>query len=102
MIPKIHLADFDNDGKCDILLVDKASGATTVIKNDYSDGKFSFTSLGQVTGSATCTEGYGRDKHDLGVRWHDIDADGMLQNPSLARSRLHVDNVALHAPADPM
>ncbi|KAH8797345.1 hypothetical protein F5884DRAFT_815081 [Xylogone sp. PMI_703] len=73
---EIHFADFDGDGKCDILLVDKGSGATTVLKNNYANGKFSFTSLGLVTGSATCTEGYGYDRHDNGVRWNDIDGDG--------------------------
>ncbi|KAK5111586.1 hypothetical protein LTR85_011815 [Meristemomyces frigidus] len=73
---EIHLADFDGDGKCDILLVDKASGATTVIQNKFSSGVFTFSDLGVVTGSATCTEGYGYDKHDLGVRWNDLDGDG--------------------------
>nr|OQO24051.1 hypothetical protein B0A51_05021 [Rachicladosporium sp. CCFEE 5018] len=73
---EVHLADFDGDGKCDILLVDKSSGSTTVLQNRFASGKFSFVSLGVVTGSATCTEGYGTDKHDLGVRWNDIDGDG--------------------------
>lgn len=72
---EIHLADFDGDGKCDILLVDKRSGATTVIQNRYSSGEFSFTNLGVVTGSATCAEGYGSEKHDLGVQWKDLDGD---------------------------
>jgi len=71
----VHLADFNGDGKCDILLVDKSSGATTVIQNNYS-GKFSFSNLGVVTGSASCTEGYGTEKHDRGVRWNDLDGDG--------------------------
>ncbi|KAK4545949.1 hypothetical protein LTR36_002513 [Oleoguttula mirabilis] len=73
---EIHLADFDNDGKCDILLVDKDTGATTVIRNEFSSGLFAFSDLDVVTGSATCTEGYGSDKHDLGVRWNDLDGDG--------------------------
>lgn len=60
------------------LLVDKASGATTVLQNKYASGLFTFSSLGVVTGSASCTEGYGREKHDLGVRWNDIDGDGEL------------------------
>ena len=72
---EVHIADFDADGKCDILLVDKDTGATTVILNEYSSGAFSFSNIGVVTGSATCTEGYGNDKHDLGVRWHDLDGD---------------------------
>lgn len=72
----VHLADFDGDGKCDILFVDRASGAANVMKNEYKDGDFSFTDLGVVTGGATCTQGYGTDKHDLGVRWNDLDGDG--------------------------
>ena len=73
---EVHIADFDGDSKCDITLVDKASGATRVMLNGYKDGKFSFTDIGIATGRATCTEGYGRNKHDLGVRWHDLTGDG--------------------------
>ena len=77
MRQEIHLADFNGDGKCDVLLVDRASGATTVIQNNYSPASgFSFSNLGVQTGAATCTEGYGHDKHDRGVRWNDIDGDG--------------------------
>jgi len=60
------------------LLVDRASGATTMIRNDFTNGKFNFTSIGVVTGAASCTEGYGYDIHDLGVRWSDLDGDGMF------------------------
>ena len=92
---QVHLADFTGDGKCDIvsclssayktrltrpfkLLVDKATGATTVIRNDYDSAtrKFVFTNIGVQTGAATCNEGYGYYKHDLGVQWHDMDGDG--------------------------
>jgi hypothetical protein len=73
---EIHLADFDGDSKCDIFFVDKASGATRVLLNGYDGNKFSFKDIGIVTGHATCTEGYGHSKHDLGVRWHDLTGDG--------------------------
>lgn len=96
----IHFADFDGDGKCDIselansisrvliaqrlltwpyhlVVVDKNTGSTIVLKNNYANCKFSFTNLGVVTGSAGCTQGYGYDRHDNGVRWNDIDGDGM-------------------------
>ena len=43
------------------LLVDKASGATTMLRNEFVGGKFIFTNIGVVTGGATCTEGYGWD-----------------------------------------
>lgn len=62
------------------MLIDKATGATTVLRNDYANGKFSFTNIGLVTGSATCTEGYGYDMHDTGVRWNDLDGDGMFRS----------------------
>jgi len=73
---EIHLADFDGDSKCDILLVDKTSGATRVLLNEYDGSKFAFKDIGIVTGHATCAEGYGQSKHDLGVRWHDLTGDG--------------------------
>jgi hypothetical protein len=72
---QIHFADFDGDKRCDILVVDQHSGATTVYLNKFSSGKFSFSNIGVVTGTATCTEGYGTDKHDRGVRWNDLDGD---------------------------
>jgi hypothetical protein len=46
-------------------------------RNDFQNGKFSFTNIGVVTGSATCTTQYGPQFHDNGVRWHDIDGDGI-------------------------
>ena len=96
---EIHLADFDGDGKCDILLVDKANGATTVIQNKFSAGKFAFTNLGVVTGSATCTEGYGHDKHDLGVRWYDVDGDreSSLVPPLTRLTHKRPSRFSLHA-----
>ncbi|KAL2074793.1 hypothetical protein VTL71DRAFT_8572 [Oculimacula yallundae] len=73
---EVYFADFTGNKRCDILLVDKATGATTVLRNDFANGRFAFTDIGVVTGSATCREGYGYDLHDLGVRWNDIDGDG--------------------------
>mgnify|MGYP003629443527 FL=1 len=73
---EVYFADFDGNKRCDILLVDKTTGATTVLRNDFANGKFAFTNIGVVTGTATCKEGYGYDLHDLGVRWNDIDGDG--------------------------
>ena len=72
---EVHLSDFDSDGKCDVLLVDKTSGATRLMLNAYDGSTFAFEDKGIVTGRATCTEGYGRGKHDLGVRWHDLTGD---------------------------
>lgn len=59
------------------LLIDKASGATTMLRNDFDGKTFTFTNIGVVTGAATCTAGYGYELHDIGVRWHDLDGDGI-------------------------
>lgn len=60
--------------------MDKASGAATLFHNDFANGKFAFSNQGVVTGSATCTEGYGYDLRDTGIRWADIDGDGKNLN----------------------
>ncbi|KFY78640.1 hypothetical protein V499_02243 [Pseudogymnoascus sp. VKM F-103] len=74
---EVHFADFDGDGRCDILLVDKATGSTTMLRNDWDGTKFTFTNIGVVSGGATpCTQGYGYTNNDLGVRFADIDGDG--------------------------
>ena len=74
----MHFADFDGDGKCDILLVDKGNGRTRLIRNNYQNGNWAFQDLGLVSAAAACSQGYGYDLHDNGVRWHDLDGDGKL------------------------
>ena len=58
-----------------------------MLQNEYVVGQtyFTFKDIGVVTGSATCTEGYGSDKHDLGVRWNDLDGDGEFTELRLKR-----------------
>jgi hypothetical protein len=75
----IHFADMDGDGLCDILHVNTNSGATEVFRNDYdaTTDTFSFTYLGFQSGSISCTEGMGVGLRDLGVRFADIDGNGM-------------------------
>lgn len=68
------------------LLVDKKTGATTVLRNDFANNKFAFTDIGVVTGTATCTEGYGYELHDVGVHWNDLDGDGMYSNEDSVES----------------
>lgn len=75
----IHFADMDGDGKCDVLHVNTVTGETEIYRNDYDAGtdKFSFTYLGFGTGSISCTEGMGTGLRDLGVRFADIDGNGL-------------------------
>ncbi|OWP06605.1 hypothetical protein B2J93_5084 [Marssonina coronariae] len=99
---EIQFADFDGDKKCDILFVEKATGRTSMLRNDFANGKFAFADVGEVTGNAGCAEGYGyhlgypqtsdetpvlqrardetdddlHNRHDIGARWNDLDGDG--------------------------
>jgi hypothetical protein len=71
----IHLADWNGDGRCDVLVQDKTSGALTMWRNDYdaSTKVWKFTNVGTVSGAASCSQGWGVGIFDLGLRLHDIE-----------------------------
>ncbi|KAM0547807.1 hypothetical protein ACHAPJ_010269 [Fusarium lateritium] len=73
----IHLADWTGDGKCDVLVQNKATGALTLYENTYKTGSRSvtFTNKGVVT-PATCSQGWGVSPFDRGMRLADVDGDG--------------------------
>jgi hypothetical protein len=48
-----------------------------MFRNDFANGKFVFTNIGFVTGFATCGTEYRHDFYDNGVRWYNIDGDGI-------------------------
>ena len=72
----IHLADWTGDGKCDVLVQNKATGALTLYENrfDASKNSLTFANRGVVTG-ATCSQGWGVGIFDRGMRLADIDGD---------------------------
>ncbi|KAK4450304.1 integrin alpha N-terminal [Podospora aff. communis PSN243] len=74
----IHVADWNGDGKCDILVQNKATGALTLYSNYWNPATqhLSFQNHGVVTGAATCTQGWGVGFFDRGMRLADIDGDG--------------------------
>jgi hypothetical protein len=76
----LHFGDWDGDGLCDILAVDKHTGNVDMWKNTYKTGAvfptFSYHA-GIVTGSK-CTEGWGTGVFDLGLQFADIDGDGRV------------------------
>ncbi|KAH7417851.1 carbohydrate esterase family 3 protein [Cadophora sp. MPI-SDFR-AT-0126] len=75
----IHLADWTGDGKCDILVQDKASGALRMYENRYDPANpnyLPFAAPIQVSGAGTCSEGWGVGIFDRGMRLADVDGDG--------------------------
>ncbi|KAK8047725.1 hypothetical protein PG996_015789 [Apiospora saccharicola] len=74
----IHLADWDGDGKCDLLSQRKSDGALEWWRNGYdkATGRFTFEYKGFVAGSEKCSQGWGASIFDRGLRLADIDGDG--------------------------
>ncbi|KAF2112802.1 hypothetical protein BDV96DRAFT_497426 [Lophiotrema nucula] len=72
----IHFGDWDGDGLCDVLSVDRDTGNVDMWRNTYSGGSVpKFEYKGQVVGGSRCTQGWGLGLYDLGLRFADIDGD---------------------------
>jgi len=70
---QLHFADWNGDGRCDILFVDKYTGQVNMARNDgFVNGKLTFWDYGLVSSTATCNQGYGSAFGDLGVRFAHI------------------------------
>jgi len=72
----IQFGDWDGDGLCDVLAVDKLTGAIDWWKNTWETGKAAptFEYKGRAM-SGGCTQGWGVSRYDLGLRLADIDGD---------------------------
>lgn len=70
----IHLADWTGNGRCDVLVQDKASGAVTLWENQYNAAarSLSFANRG-VVAQSNCREGWGPGIFDRGMRIADIE-----------------------------
>ncbi|KAL1608357.1 hypothetical protein SLS60_003298 [Paraconiothyrium brasiliense] len=75
----IHFGDWNGDGLCDILAVDKKSGAVDWWENTWDATKVSptFAYRGQAI-AGNCAQGWGVSRYDLGVRFADIDGDARV------------------------
>lgn len=71
----IHLAHWTGDGRCDVMVQNKATGALTLYENQFDAGanSLTFANRGVVTGAATCAQGWGVSIFDRGMRLADID-----------------------------
>ena len=71
------ILDWDGDGLCDVLSLDRHTGNVDLWRNTYKSGNAvpTFDYVGQVVGGSHCTEGWGLGLYDLGLRFADIDGD---------------------------
>ncbi|KAI8721514.1 SGNH-hydro domain-containing protein [Fusarium sp. LHS14.1] len=75
----LHLADWDGDGKCDIIYVDAANeNRVTVFRNldGGAGGNWRWQNLGNPAPALRCPEKRGIGLHDLAVRFADISGSG--------------------------
>jgi hypothetical protein len=71
----IQLGDWDGDGLCDVLSVDRATGAVDMWKNTWKAGQKAptFAAAQRVIDTGNhCTEGWGPGLYDLGLRFADM------------------------------
>jgi len=75
----LHLADWNNDGACDIVWVDPANNnRVSVWLNNYkTTGAFQWTYLANPAPQLSCSEKRGVGIHDLPVRFADVSNNGM-------------------------
>ncbi|CVL03596.1 related to acetylxylan esterase [Fusarium proliferatum] len=72
----IHLADWTGNGRCDVIVQNKATGNLIVYKNQYDKGADRITFDSGTAVTTDCNQGWGVGIFDLGMRFHDIDGDG--------------------------
>ncbi|KAI1129345.1 carbohydrate esterase family 3 protein [Nemania abortiva] len=72
----LHLGDWNNDGKADIIGVDKKTGAITIWLTSYSNGVFSFNRM--TSDISYCSEGWGVGLFDIGAHFADITGSGCV------------------------
>lgn len=70
----IHLADWNGNGRCDVLVQNKATGALTLYENEWDAAgqTLTFKNVGVVTGNI-CNQGWGVGIFDRGMRLADIE-----------------------------
>jgi len=74
----IHPVDWNGDGKCDIIVVEKATGAVDVRYMSWNPSMDTFTCSPPtkvVNGNEGCTQGWGIGQFDLGIRFADINGE---------------------------
>jgi len=73
----LHFGDWDGDGLCDIIAVNRKTGKVDLWRNTYKQGDKvpTFEYKAKVVNNAVCKQGYGPGPQDFGVRFADMDGD---------------------------
>jgi hypothetical protein len=76
----LHFGDWDGDGLCDVLYVDRSTGNVDMWKNTYKSGQTSptFASAVRVASGGLCPQNFSPGLTDLAVRFGDLDGDGRV------------------------
>lgn len=73
----LHLTDFDNDGKADIVWVDPDNNNhVSVFINKFDGSNWSWEYQADPAPSLSCSQTKGLGIHDLPIRWGDISGNG--------------------------
>ncbi|UKZ74641.1 hypothetical protein TrVFT333_002311 [Trichoderma virens FT-333] len=76
----IHFGDWDGDGLCDILAVERHTGRVEWWRNTYKEGDKSpsFDGPKWAVNQGKCDLGWGRGLYDQALRFGDLDGDGRV------------------------
>ncbi|KAF2114469.1 SGNH hydrolase-type esterase domain-containing protein [Lophiotrema nucula] len=76
----VHFGDWNGDGLCDVIALDKHTGNADIWFNNYKAGNAvpTFTYQGGAITGSKCTQGWGVGVFDIGARFADLDGDGRV------------------------
>jgi hypothetical protein len=75
----LHFGDWDGDGLCDVLAVERHTGNVKMWRNTWVSGnKPTFASPVTIVSGGLCPQPFSPNDWDLAVRFGDLDGDGRV------------------------